>query len=56
MILLIYIPLKFMVSLTNMLPLNSLIIFQTLLAQREIKKVETVQKEELSTLLHKEKT
>ena len=33
-----------MVSLTNMLPLNSLIVFQMLLTQREIKKVETVHK------------
>ena len=37
MIILIHIPFKFMVSLTNMLPLNSLFIFQTLFAQREIK-------------------
>ena len=33
-----------MVSLSNMLPLNSLIVFQMLLIQREIKKVETVHK------------
>ena len=44
-----------MVSLTNMLPLNSLFIFKTLFAQREIKIGQNCAQEELSTLQDTEK-